>query len=87
MFGMRPLRTPWYHGTPSMVTSGMSSPLSASRVPSPHMDVGADMCLSFHLYLGCNTQCCQSSDHKPHMAAETARLVEWCQGHLPPPGT
>jgi hypothetical protein len=58
------------------------TPVGLPPVPSPRTDAGADMCLSYHLRLGCNTQCRRSADHRRHTAAETARLVVWCQGHL-----
>ena len=60
------------------------TPVGLPPVPSPRIDRGTDMCLSYHLRLGCNTQCQRSSDHHPQTSAETARLVTWCQAHLHP---
>jgi hypothetical protein len=45
----------------------------------PTNDKNGNMCISYHVKGVCNSNCGRSSDHAPHNAGETARLLAWCE--------
>jgi hypothetical protein len=49
----------------------------------PVNDKHGDMCISYHVKGVCNTNCGRHSDHSPHSAAETSRLLSWCNLAFP----
>jgi hypothetical protein len=51
---------------------------ATNNQPVPLNDAGNLMCISYHIKGICNTRCGRASDHCPHNAAETGRLLGWC---------